>query len=198
MLLDAFRHFKAAKELGDELRRCRDLASPEARRLQAGREQEVTAANLRLGMQEQWVTLQQPRTFDDPVVAEVVKALTPSMTLTDATGTHPLLRHGGNWADFADRMGFVELKVDAPAKAGGRPTYTLTDAQGVAHHFMINPDRQAREGSIFAYFTENSGARQGKKLREHDPRPFDRSSEGLGQAAKGLWHGLTRLVKPGD
>jgi hypothetical protein len=155
----------------------------------------VAAANLRLGMQEQWQTLQQPDTFADPLVSEVVGALTPSMSLTDATGTHELLPNGGNWADFADRMGLIEVDPATLPPGKRQQGYILADAQGHKHHFILNPDRKAREGSIFEYFSSDRSTQRAQALIDGRVRPDEYQYDDARTGWKGLWEGVKSLTK---
>jgi hypothetical protein len=194
-LLDTFKHYKAARQISRQLKALPDMHSPEAQKLLAERAHHVAAANLRLGFQEQWVTLQKPDTFGDPVVNQVMAALTPSMSLTDATGTHELLPNGGNWANFADRMGLIEVDpAQLPADKRNK-VYTVADAAGKKHHYTLNPDRQAREGSIFQVFAAVRSPEQAKTLIDGKTREYSEAYDHADAGLKGLWTGVKGLFK---
>lgn len=106
----------------------------------------IGRANMLIVTHEQMDVVQGPKVFGNPAIARLIQAFTPSMTVTDARGTQQLLPHGGNWADFATRMGFV----DAPAGTPG--AYVVKDPAGVTHNYIVNPDTAARQGTISAYF----------------------------------------------
>ena len=102
----------------------------------------IHRANMLIVSHEQLVVVQGPKVFGDPEVARLMGSLTAQMTVTDVRGSQPLLPNGGNWADFATRMGYA----DAPAGTPG--AIKMTDAQGVVHHYVPHPDPRKREGTI--------------------------------------------------
>jgi hypothetical protein len=114
----------------------------------------IGRANLLIGIHEQMVVIQGPQVFGDPQVSNLLKTLSGAMTMTDANGTHELLPDGGNWADFATRMGFSEVPQGAVAGA-----FRVVDHDGVSHDFVLHPDPKKRVGTIGSYFEEDlSGA----------------------------------------
>jgi hypothetical protein len=151
-LLEAFSGYRRAKALGDRAA----LATGEAKKdLLAERLEAVHRANVLIGIHEQMVVIQGPQVFGDPQVYRLLQALSSEMVMTDANGTHQLLPHGGNWADFATRMGFSEVPAGAVADA-----FVVADHAGVTHHFVMHPDATKRAGTIGQYFADDlSGAR---------------------------------------
>lgn len=152
LLLEAFGGYQRAKRLGDRAA----LATGAAReQLLAERLAQAHRANVLVGIHEQMVVIQGPQVFGDPQVAMLLEALSSEMSMTDANGTHALLPNGGNWADFATRMGFSEVPAGAVADA-----FTVTDHAGVTHHYVMHPEASKREGTIAQYFADDlSGAR---------------------------------------
>jgi hypothetical protein len=156
-MVAAFRHYVAARKLGNQLR---EPAYAGDAALLAQRLAEVKLANMTLVTHEQM--LAQPD-YDGMVMQ--MEALRGRMTMEDPTGSHPLLPAGGNWGNFYERLGF--------------------DASLAPSDFrMIDPDRlppllvqsdPRYQGSIADYFERNA---QETRLEQAPRQPgVDRSGE---------------------
>jgi hypothetical protein len=122
-VLDAFKKYKQAKNLGDQVQILAERkqssgdASGELQTqidaLQKQRTEVIHAANLLIGCQEQMGILQDGDIFTDPLVSNMLQAMSGTMTLTDAIDTSDLLPGASpstsNWADFPTRMGLDEV-----------------------------------------------------------------------------------------
>ncbi|MOA40354.1 hypothetical protein D3C78_1622200 [compost metagenome] len=92
------------------------------------------------------------------------------MVMTDANGTHKLLPNGGNWAEFATRMGFSEVPAGSVADA-----FVVTDHQGVTHHYVEHPDARRREGTIAQYFADDLTGDRARAMIAGTPTPLPAS-----------------------
>lgn len=182
-LLEAFSGYRRAKALGDRAA----LATGEAKKnLLAERLEAVHRANVLVGIHEQMVVIQGPQIFGDPQVYKLLEALSSEMVMTDANGTLELLPHGGNWADFATRMGFSEVPAGAVADA-----FVVTDHAGVTHHFVMHPDATKRAGTIGQYFADALSGDRAATMIKGAPTPLPASYRDGSDARR--W--LERLVK---
>lgn len=190
-LLQAFTNYQQAHAIGQKLSRG-GLSAAEQKQLLAQRQKLVNQGNLLVGIQEQMVILQRPEVFGDPTVSRIVAATTPKMTLPDAVQTMKLLPNGGNWANFADRMGFVEVPRGSDPQA-----ITVTDPSGVAHDYVPNPDTAKRQGTIYQYFLDNLPTARAQKMISGTPQPLSASfadpNSGLSAIAR-WWHDATGWV----
>lgn len=158
LLVDALTNYQQAHVLGQEAAMAPDAATKQ--KLTDARTALVERGNLLIGTQEQYGVAQQAA-FDDPRFKELMGRLTGDLFVRDANGTHHL-ENTGNWADFATRMGFVEV----PASVAGRAFTSnadpngkyikLTDPQGKMHFYAKNPDPKKVQGTVVDYF--NQGA----------------------------------------
>lgn len=162
-MLQAFENYQAARQAGDQAQAAKTPAQRQA--LLARRQNLVYRATLLLGIHEQMINLQTSHVFGNPQVAKLMADQMSSMSIQDAFGTTPLLPNGGNWANFADRMGFVEVPR-------GKGDYTVVDPAGTAHDYVLNPDAARRQGSIAQYFQENMSPDRAKVMIQGIPAPL--------------------------
>ncbi|MFP5502413.1 MAG: hypothetical protein ACLGIN_07970 [Candidatus Sericytochromatia bacterium] len=167
LLLASFKGYAKARALGEQAKKA---TGAEQAKLLDQRQAVAHRANLLLGVHEQMVVLQGPEVFGNPELAKLIGALTTTMALTDANGTHPLLPNGGNWATFADRMGFLAVPAGSDPQA-----IKVVDHQGVTHHYVLHPDAKVREGSIAQYFLDSLGPEAASKLIAQPPSPLPSS-----------------------
>lgn len=177
LLLEAFGLYqRAARE--------RATLAPEARHAL------IQRATLTLGNHEQMVVLQGPRVFGDPEVARLLSSLSALLTVTDARGTQRLLPHGGNWADFATRMGYDDV---APGNPGAM---RVVDHAGVVHHFVPSRDPRRWQGSIGAYFVDGMAPGSAATILAGKPAPLPGAYDGINQVEQGRAWVRDRLKAP--
>ncbi|MFN3429264.1 MAG: hypothetical protein ACK46X_04855 [Candidatus Sericytochromatia bacterium] len=157
----AFECYDRARKLGD---RAAKATGPEREALLARRLEAVNRGNLLIGIHEQMVVIQGPRVFGDPAVYQLLEALSDTMVMTDANGVHELLPNGGNWADFATRMGFSEVPALSVSDA-----FVVKDHQGKTHHYVLHPDAAKREGTIGQYFADDLSGDRAKNMIANVP-----------------------------
>jgi hypothetical protein len=150
-LLEAFTCYQQSRQVGDPAKR---LAL-------------INRANLLIGIHEQMVVIQGPQVFGDPAVSKLLETLSSEMYMTDANGTHKLLPNGGNWADFATRMGFSEVPAGVVPGA-----FRVVDHEGVSHDFVLHPDARKRAGTIGEYFQEDLSGDRARAMITHEPSPL--------------------------
>jgi hypothetical protein len=156
------------------------------------REALVHRANMLIVSHEQMVVVQGPRVFGDPRVARLMGSLTSQMTVTDVRGSEALLPNGGNWADFATRMGYA----DAPAGTPG--AIRVTDAAGRVHHYVPNPDPARRVGTIGSYFEGALGEADAKAMIGAAPAPLPPAygdGSDLGRAGRRWFTGIATQLR---
>lgn len=137
--------------------------------LEAGRRQLVHEANVLLALQEQALILQRPTIFGHPLLREVLGAVKPGRLLLtlypeSREGSFhffPLLPDGGNWADFATRMGFREVSPEDGTRPGA-VEIRFPDRPAETRHYA--PDPSAR-GTILDFFTRYLEGPAGEALR---------------------------------
>lgn len=162
----AFSAYREAHDLGLQ---AQSESDPEKRQaLLKARQEKMESGNLKLGLQEQMEVLQKPSIFGDPELQQALGAVTSTMTLTDANGTHSLLRAGGNWTDFATRMGLVEVTPGAPG------SFPVRDHQGKTTHYQVDP---GKTGSISHYFSQNAAGPRAERLNAARPRRLQTQPE---------------------
>jgi hypothetical protein len=177
LLLEAFTLYRrAARE--------RATLTPEARHAL------IQRATLTLGNHEQMVVLQGPRVFGDPEVARLLSSLSSLLTVTDARGTRRLLPNGGNWADFATRMGYDDVAPETPG------AMRVVDHQGVEHHFVPSRDPSRWQGSIGAYFVDGMAPGSAEVILAGRPAPLPGAYDGIPQVARGRAWVRERLRAP--
>ncbi|HEY9722225.1 MAG TPA: hypothetical protein V6D47_09435, partial [Oscillatoriaceae cyanobacterium] len=190
-LMQAFTAYQQSHAIDQKLA-SKSLSAADRNQLLAQRQQLVNQGNLLVGIQEQMVILQRPEVFGNPQVNRIVAATTPKMTLPDAVQTMKLLPNGGNWANFADRMGFVEVPRGSNPQA-----ITVVDQSGVAHDYIPNPDVSKRQGTIYQYFVDNLPPARAQKMIQGTPLPLSHSFQdpntGLSTIAR-WWHDATSWV----
>jgi hypothetical protein len=180
-LLQAFEKYAEAKKVGQEIQVLQDKlkragkAEPDLEAINDGgrlcslHEQQrklMVSANLLIGFHEQYLSLQRPELFDDPALTKLMASLTREMVIHDANGAHPLLRGGGNWANFADRMGLAEAGPQDPPES----VFTLRDADGQAQRFVIKDFSGDTIAGYFHSFT--SSRNDAKRLMKRGPQPL--------------------------
>jgi len=140
LLLGAFRLYQNSHRMGAGL-----ATAPEAVRAQRVelRQRLSFRATLTLSLHEQML-FQASECYDDPVVKRVVGKLTPTLVIEDPVDTMHLLPDGGNWAEFADRMGLSE--------ASGPGDVTLSDPTGRERHYRLAASA-GTSGTIFDYLS---------------------------------------------
>jgi hypothetical protein len=182
-VLDAFKKYKAAKNMHDQIQvlEARKQSSGDASGalqkeidgLQKQRGEIIHAANLLIGCQEQMGILQDSDIFTDPLVNDMLGAMSGTMTLTDQLGTSELLPGAtpatANWADFPTRMGLTEVPVADLGKyrianpqagdppAGTDPTLPAVvrvegPSAGNVRYFKTN----GNPGTISTYFADRT------------------------------------------
>jgi hypothetical protein len=167
LLLEAFALYqRAARE--------RASLSPEARKAL------VQRATLAIGNHEQMVVLQGPRVFGDPEVARLLSSLSALLTVTDARGTQRLLPHGGNWADFATRMGYDDVPAETPG------AMRVIDHKGVTHYYVPSRDPNRWQGSIGAYFVDGMAPAAAPVILAGKPAPLPPAYDGVPQVDQGV------------
>lgn len=168
-LLEAFSLYQRARLSGDRAQAA-GLAPHEQARLLEARKEAISRANLLIGIHEQMIVIQGPTIFGDPEVARMLGALSAKMSLTDALGTHALLPNGGNWANFADRMGFAEVP-----EASDPAAFRVVDHQGQAHHYVLHPSSIRRAGTIGQYFLDTLEPEKARTMIRTQPAPLPES-----------------------
>lgn len=146
-------------------------------KLMQDRDDALLEANLYLGMQEQYCTLQTPQVFEDKDIERIIGALSGSMMANDVTGVTPLLPEGGNWANFFDRMGLREAKTEEERNYrfySAPPINLWVDGR---NHVLVPNDKP---GTIFEYFKTGHNmlkvVEEGGKFREVPDRPLLRGN----------------------
>ena len=163
-VLQAFEQYRKARQLR-ELAAHPHRSSEERLELLALRQNAIGRATLLMVATEQWPIVQGPDVFGDPDIARLTEAMEGTMTIVDALGEHRLLPDGGNWTDFATRMGFKEVKKGADPHA-----ITIRDDEGRTRHYA--PKRyDQREGTIFSYFEHNLSEERSHTMIQNAPEP---------------------------
>lgn len=166
-LVAAFEAYQKARELGILASRTPSPAQRE--QLLAERSQLIARANLEIGIQEQMFILQRRQVFGDPQVVKLTAESAPAMYLPLPDQRLKLIPHGGNWSDFATRMGFREVPAGSP---GAMPIRHLNDGQ--IHHYAL---AQQREGTISKLFEDYHQGEAAKVLLGNLPRPLQEVQE---------------------
>lgn len=142
----------------------------EADVLDAKRDQLLLEANTYLGLQEQYLSLQHADIFDNPEIQQLMGDLSKSMTLEDPYGVVGLLKGGGNWAKFFDRMGLrraTEADYLPDGRCGIKPMTIRYN--GKTEDYVPNH----RPGTITGYFLNRSFASDGGlQLGTQQPKPL--------------------------
>jgi hypothetical protein len=105
----------------------------------------VYQANMFLGCQEQWASLQNEEVFGNPEVHKLMEGLSKGMALHDANGNVPLLQAGGNWAEFTDRMGLKKMTPEEVEK------WRHTPASERSARDLVIPIREPMGGTTQYY-----------------------------------------------
>lgn len=161
-MTSALGDYKKARELG--LSAQKETDPKKRQELLDERKKLVERGNLNLGNQEQMEVIQQPKIFGDPNVAKNIGAVSQTMAIHDGNGRTPLLPNGGNWSDFATRMGYKEV---APGTENSMAIRHAGD--GKVHHYQVDPNA---EGTISKYFTDNTEGPRAAKLNASNPKPL--------------------------
>ncbi|QRK12384.1 hypothetical protein JQX13_21580 [Archangium violaceum] len=160
-----FARYRQTRELGPHVQ-----GTP----LEASRRQLIHEANVLLALQEQALILQRPTIFGHPVLHEVLGAVKPGLLLLTlypesrdgSFHCFPLLPDGGNWADFASRMGFREV---SPEDGSPPDAVAIRFPDRPAEQRLYVPDRSAR-GTILDLFTRYLEGPASEALRLGRPR----------------------------
>jgi hypothetical protein len=155
-------------------RRARQLGHARGAMLEASRRQLIHEANVLLALQEQALILQRPTIFEHPLLHEAFGAVKPGRLLLtlhpesrDGSFHYfPLLPNGGNWADFATRMGFREVSPEDGTRPGA-VEIRFPDRPEERRHYV--PDPSAR-GTILDLFTRYFEGPASEALRLGRPR----------------------------
>jgi hypothetical protein len=188
LLLQAFRLYQSSHRIGQGLS---NSSSYEHDRLVELRQRMAFSATLTLSLHEQML-FQASECYDDPVVKRVVGRLTPTLTIEDPVDTMYLLPHGGNWAEFTDRMGLAEA-VD-------RGEVNLSDPSGVQRTYSLSTESRPT-GTIFDYLSSrflDPAAAEGVAAR---PLPLPAYDDGEGRALDRLRQSYRRVrgdYRPGS
>lgn len=160
-----FARYRRARQLGPHAR-----GTP----LEARRRQLIHEANVLLALQEQALILQRSTIFGHPLLHGAFGAVKPGQLLLTlypesrdgSFHLFPLLPNGGNWADFASRMGFRELSPEE-----GRPpdAVAIRFPDRPAEQRLYVPDPSAR-GTILDLFTRYLEGPASEALRLGRPR----------------------------
>lgn len=179
---DSLGKYKEARDLGLQAQKETDPARRDE--LLKQRQSLVETANLNLGNQEQIEVIQQPGVFGHPEVAKRIGALGGTMSMHDANGTTPLLPNGGNWSDFATRMGYKEVPE------GTEGAMKIRHPDGKVHNYQVDP---TQKGTISEYFTQNLSGPRAAKLNNSNPQSLYRpTTSNSGSQADGLARDLNR------
>jgi hypothetical protein len=174
LLLEAFTLYqRAARE--------RSTLTPEERKAL------IQRATLTIGNHEQMVVLQGPTMFGNPEVARLLSSLSSLLTVSDARGTQRLLPYGGNWADFATRMGYDDVPASTPG------AMRVVDHAGVEHFFAPSLDPKRWEGTIGKYFVDGMEPAAAKAIIAGTPAPLPGAYDDIKQVEHGrdwLWERL--------
>lgn len=148
---------------------------PQLQRLEEHRRHLVLQANLLLAIQEQSLVLQRSTLFGHPTLHALLGAVQPGrLWLTLPAPSYrglqhfPLLPEGGNWADFAARMGFVDVTHTPQRPQEGFPVLFPDSTQQV-RYYLPDPGRQ---GTILHLFTLYAAGTPGELLHRGRPRPL--------------------------
>lgn len=147
----------------------------------------VQRATLTLGNHEQMVVLQGPQMFGNFEVSRLLSSLSSLLSVTDARGTERLLPHGGNWSDFATRMGYDDVAADTPG------AMRVIDHQGGEHHFIPSRDPKRWDGTIGKYFVEGMAPAAAKVISEGRPAPLPSAYDDVPQL-QDTWTKLKGLL----
>jgi hypothetical protein len=177
LLLDAFTLYqRAARE--------RATLTPEERHAL------IQRATLTIGNHEQMVILQGPRMFGNPEVAYLLSSLSALLTVTDARGTQRLLPYGGNWADFATRMGYDDVPAGTPG------AMKVFDHQGVEHNFIPSRNPRRWQGTIGQYFVDGMAPSAARIIITGKPAPLPGAYDGINQVERTRTWVRERLRQP--
>lgn len=160
-IYDSLAKYKEARELGLQAQQETDPAK--RKELLDKRTGLVSQANLDLGNQEQMEVIQRGDIFGKREVSENIQAIGGTMAMHDANGTHKLLPNGGDWSDFATRMGYKEVPQGTPG------SQQIKDLDGNIHTYKVDP---GAKGSISDYFNNNTTGPNAEKLNSGQPRPL--------------------------
>lgn len=140
--------------------------------LEALRRKLIFNANLMIAVQEQALILQKSTVFGNPIVYELLADVGPgelSLPLAAARGRQAenftMLPEGGNWADFATRMGFRHVEDKEP---GGADVFTVALPEAPNEAKRYAPD-WSRRGTIVDLFTLYFEGPRGARLRRGAP-----------------------------
>jgi hypothetical protein len=166
LLLEAFTLYQRAS-------RERATLAPEERKAL------IQRATLTIGNHEQMVVLQGPTMFGNSEVARLLSSLSSQLTVSDARGTERLLPYGGNWADFATRMGYDDVPAGTPG------AMKVIDHQDVTHYFIPSRDPKKWQGTIGQYFVDGMAPDAAKAIIAGKPAPLPSAYDGVPQIARG-------------
>lgn len=155
------------------------------------------AATLCLALHEQML-FQSSECYGDPLVKRVTARLTPTLTISDPIDVMALLPGGGNWANFADRIGLVETSA-----CPGSPSVTIVDPDGVQRTYRLAEEQHVVAGSIADYLHRRLMSDQGERLIAHPALPLPLYDDGEGTALARLRQSYLRMrgrydVRSGD
>lgn len=174
LLLPAFRLYqRAARE--------RHTLTPEARR------QLIHQANMLIVTHEQWAVVQSPRVFGDPAISRLMGAFGQDLRVVDVRGDMALLPHGGEWTDFATRMGYQPVSADTPG------ALTLFDSKGQAQYFRLHPEPSARAGTISRYFEGALGPQDAELMIQTAPARLPEAFRDGSDILKFLHRGFQKI-----
>lgn len=166
-VLKAFENYEQARSLQIEASMESTPSDERARMLQE-RSDLIAEANLFLGIQEQMFILQDHEIFNHPIMQEMLGSLEGTMSLGTAAGKFELLTHGGNWTDFATRMGLQEVPA---SQAGKKGILAIRNPDGQDHYYRLRNESEPQyKGTIVHLFQEFHDGHNSEVLREGDPR----------------------------
>lgn len=158
----AFTNYQNARELGIKAQHSKDPKAKKA--LEAERQKLMDRGNLLLGYQEQMEILQKPDVFEQPSIGRLLGLFEGTMNVTDEHGKYDFLPNGGNWTDFATRMGLKEVPAGTP---GADP---IRNTAGQTTYYVPAENRQ---GTIIDYFESRSNGMAARNLNLGHPRELE-------------------------
>lgn len=158
----AFTNYQKARKLGLKAQKSSDPV--QQARLEAERQKLMDRGNLLLGYQEQMEILQKPDVFEQPSIQRLLGLFSGTMNVTDPNGKYDFLPNGGNWTDFATRMGLEKV----PAGTPGADAIKGTDGKTTC--YLPDP---SQKGTIIDYFNTRAKGLPAWKLNAGHPRELE-------------------------
>lgn len=182
-VIDAFKEYQKAKGIEGEMVAIdaklqglppgaeRDALSKQRDALAAERQEAMFKGNTLVGFKEQMDVLEKNQIFENNAgFQELITAMGGKMELNLANGEKfPLLPQGGDWTDFATRMGLTEYTM----KPNPMPANVIEvqTPQGRTTWFKLpsSTDRTVPEGTIAYMFQKYASGENARRLHEGTP-----------------------------